>query len=96
MQQLPSQTVIVRANKKPVTYPPLLSFQGLIYGTRKKADLFVDTLKESFQENRTPFHDDHIHKKDRTVRRFLRSNLPATPPLTSSNEICNIISKLEN
>ncbi|GFX60015.1 hypothetical protein TNCV_4985261 [Trichonephila clavipes] len=43
--------LIARANKKPVTYPPLHSFQCLIYGMREKADLFVDTLEESIQEN---------------------------------------------
>ncbi|GFS56197.1 RNA-directed DNA polymerase from mobile element jockey, partial [Trichonephila clavipes] len=88
--------LIARVNKKPVTYSPLLGFQGLIYGTREKADLFVDTLEESFQENRTSYYDEHIDKVDRKVRRFLRSNIPATPPLTSPNEVCNIILKLGN
>ncbi|GFX76075.1 RNA-directed DNA polymerase from mobile element jockey [Trichonephila clavipes] len=41
-------------------------FQGLVYGTREKADLFVDTLEDSFQENITPYDDDHIDKVDRT------------------------------
>ncbi|GFU32487.1 hypothetical protein TNCV_4890081 [Trichonephila clavipes] len=62
---------------------PLLGFQGLVYGTREKADLFVDTLEDSFQENITPYDDDHIDKVDRTVRRFLRNNIPIYPPLTS-------------
>ncbi|GFV06085.1 hypothetical protein TNCV_3143731 [Trichonephila clavipes] len=56
--------LIARAKKKPVIYPPpLLGFQGLVYGTREKADLFVDTLEDSFQENITPYDDDHIDKK---------------------------------
>ncbi|GFW90801.1 probable RNA-directed DNA polymerase from transposon X-element [Trichonephila clavipes] len=75
--------LIARTKKKPVIYPPLLGFQGLVYGTREKADLFVDTLEDSFQENRTPYDDDHIDKVDRTVRRFLRNNIPIYPPLTS-------------
>ncbi|GFU30101.1 RNA-directed DNA polymerase from mobile element jockey [Trichonephila clavipes] len=76
--------------------PPLLGFQGLVYGTREKADLFVDTLEDSFQENITPYDDDHIDKVDRTVRRFLRNNIPNYPPLTSPQEICEIIKKLKN
>ncbi|GFT59464.1 nucleic-acid-binding protein from transposon X-element [Trichonephila clavipes] len=75
--------LIARAKKKPVIYPPLLGFQGLVYGTREKADLFVDTLEDSFQENRTPYDDDHIDKVYRTVRRFLRNNIPIYPPLAS-------------
>ncbi|GFU83505.1 uncharacterized protein TNCV_1484611 [Trichonephila clavipes] len=64
--------------------------------TREKADLFVDTLEDSFQENITPYDDDHIDKVDRTVRRFLRNNIPIYPPLTSPQEICEIIKKLKN
>ncbi|GFT04026.1 uncharacterized protein TNCV_2959951 [Trichonephila clavipes] len=75
--------LIARAKKKPFIYPLLLGFQGLVYGTREKADLFVDTLEDSFQENITPYDDDHINKVDRTVRRFLRNNIPIYPPLTS-------------
>ncbi|GFU68212.1 probable RNA-directed DNA polymerase from transposon X-element [Trichonephila clavipes] len=67
--------LIARAKKKSAIYPPLLGFQGLVYGTREKADLFVDTLEDSFQENITPYDDDHIDKVDRTVRRFLRNNI---------------------
>ncbi|GFW25859.1 probable RNA-directed DNA polymerase from transposon X-element [Trichonephila clavipes] len=70
--------------------------ESLVYGTREKADLFVDTLEDSFQENRTPYDDDHIDKVDRTVRRFLRNNIPIYPPLTSPQEICEIIKKLKN
>ncbi|GFU86388.1 hypothetical protein TNCV_1417401 [Trichonephila clavipes] len=66
-----------------LSIPPLLGFQGLVYGTREKADLFVDILEDSFQENITPYDDDHIDKVDRTVRRFLRNNIPIYPPLTS-------------
>ncbi|GFW15504.1 probable RNA-directed DNA polymerase from transposon X-element [Trichonephila clavipes] len=68
---------IARMNRKPVSYPPLLGSQGLVFGTREKADLFVDALEESFQENRTPYDDDHIDEVDRVVRRFLRRNTPS-------------------
>ncbi|GFU19951.1 uncharacterized protein TNCV_714711 [Trichonephila clavipes] len=87
--------LIARAKKKLVIYPPF-GFQGLVYGTREKADLFVDTLEYSFQENITPYDDDHINKVDRSVRRFLRNNIPTYPPLTSPQEICEIIKKLNN
>ncbi|GFR11228.1 putative RNA-directed DNA polymerase from transposon X-element [Trichonephila clavata] len=70
--------LIARAKKKPITYPPLLGFRGLIYGTR-------EILEESFQENRTPYDDDHIDKVDRTVRSNINLNI-----------ICNIILKLDN
>ncbi|GFS63156.1 probable RNA-directed DNA polymerase from transposon X-element [Trichonephila clavipes] len=73
--------------------PPLLGSQGLVFGTREKADLFVDALG-FFQENRTPYDDNHIDEVDRVVRRFLRRNTPAAPP-TSPNEICQIINKLD-
>ncbi|GFT51197.1 probable RNA-directed DNA polymerase from transposon BS [Trichonephila clavipes] len=86
---------IARMNRKPVSYPPLLGSQGLVFGTREKADLFVDTLEDSFQENRTPYDNDHIDEVDRVVRRFLRRNTPATPPLTSPHEISEIIKKLD-
>ncbi|GFT44393.1 probable RNA-directed DNA polymerase from transposon X-element [Trichonephila clavipes] len=33
---------IARLNKIPVSYPPLLSYQGLIFGTKQKADLLVE------------------------------------------------------
>ncbi|GFU99724.1 uncharacterized protein TNCV_1810881 [Trichonephila clavipes] len=76
--------LIARAKKKPIIYPPpLLGFLSLVYGTREKADVFVDTLEDSFQKNRTPYDDDHINKVDRTVKRFLRNNIPTYPPLTS-------------
>ncbi|GFU87041.1 hypothetical protein TNCV_1586291 [Trichonephila clavipes] len=62
-------------------------YQGLVYGTEEKVDLFVDALEDSFQENRTPYYDDHIDKNKTTLRRFLRVNIPATPQLTSPNEL---------
>ncbi|GFT65852.1 nucleic-acid-binding protein from transposon X-element [Trichonephila clavipes] len=81
---------IARMNRKPVSYPPLLGSQGLVFGTREKADLFVDTLEDSFQENRTPYDNDHIDEVDRVVRRFPSPTL-RLHPLTSPNEISEII-----
>ncbi|GFT65822.1 probable RNA-directed DNA polymerase from transposon X-element [Trichonephila clavipes] len=66
----------------------------LVFGTKEKADCFVDNLEESFTENRIPYDDDHIDKVDRTIRRFLNSYSSSIPPLTSPQEICDIISKL--
>ncbi|GFU54914.1 RNA-directed DNA polymerase from mobile element jockey [Trichonephila clavipes] len=87
--------VYCQDEQKACFLPPLLGSQGLVFGTREKADLFVDTLEDSFQENRTPYDDDHINEVDRVFRRFLRCNIPAIPPLTSPNEICNILKKLD-
>ncbi|GFW08829.1 RNA-directed DNA polymerase from mobile element jockey [Trichonephila clavipes] len=76
---------------------PLLGFQGLVYGTRKKADLFVDTLEDSFQENITPYDDDHIDKVDRTphlihrknLRKILLKELKNTPWTIASSQTSN-------
>ncbi|GFW80268.1 RNA-directed DNA polymerase from mobile element jockey [Trichonephila clavipes] len=77
-----------------IIYPPILSSRGLVFGTKEKADCFVDNLEESFTENRIPYDDDHIDKVDRTIRRFLNSYSSSIPPLTSPQESCDIISKL--
>ncbi|GFW38623.1 probable RNA-directed DNA polymerase from transposon X-element [Trichonephila clavipes] len=77
-----------------IIYPPILSSRGLVFGTKEKADCFVDNLEESFTENRTPYDDDHIDKVDRTIRRFINNYSSSIPPLTSPQEICDIISKL--
>ncbi|GFS38140.1 hypothetical protein TNIN_84441 [Trichonephila inaurata madagascariensis] len=87
--------LLARANKIPVIYPLLLGYRGLIYGTKEKANLFMDALEDSFQENRTPYDDDHIVKVDRSFRRFLRHNILAALPLTSPFEIYTIITNIE-
>ncbi|GFW12217.1 probable RNA-directed DNA polymerase from transposon X-element [Trichonephila clavipes] len=70
---------------------------SLVYGTKGKADLFAVTLEDSFQENRTPYDDDHIDKVDREHSQiFLRNNIPTYPPLTFPQEICEIIKNLKN
>ncbi|GFW38659.1 probable RNA-directed DNA polymerase from transposon X-element [Trichonephila clavipes] len=63
-----------------IIYPPILSSRGLVFGTKEKADCFVDNLEESFTENRTPYDDDHIDKVDRTIRRFLNNYSSSIPP----------------
>ncbi|GFR29093.1 uncharacterized protein TNCT_326221 [Trichonephila clavata] len=37
---------IIGRKKKQATYPPLLGYRGLVYGTIEKTDLFVDSLEE--------------------------------------------------
>ncbi|GFX82874.1 probable RNA-directed DNA polymerase from transposon X-element [Trichonephila clavipes] len=82
------------SRKSNILYPPLLGFQGLIHGTKEKADCFVDNLEESFTENRTTYDDDHIDKVDRVIRRFFNNYSPSIPPLPSPQEVCDVISKL--
>ncbi|GFQ74323.1 putative RNA-directed DNA polymerase from transposon X-element [Trichonephila clavata] len=64
--------IIERQKKKQVTYPPLLGYRGLVYGTVEKTDIFDDSLEESFKENRTPYVDFHITAVNRAVRRYIR------------------------
>ncbi|GFT52682.1 hypothetical protein TNCV_3765591 [Trichonephila clavipes] len=72
--------------------PPLLGYRGMVYDTLDKANLFADTMEESFQENSEPYNDEHIEKVERKVHRYLRRNISfSTPPLTSPEEVCNII-----
>ncbi|GFQ81541.1 putative RNA-directed DNA polymerase from transposon X-element [Trichonephila clavata] len=59
--------LIADTKKKNIIYPPLLGYQGLVYGTQSKADLFADTLENSFMENATPYDDDHIDVVDRAI-----------------------------
>ncbi|GFW98274.1 hypothetical protein TNCV_995651 [Trichonephila clavipes] len=54
--------LIKMKKKKQITYPPLLGYRGLVYGTLEKANLFADTLEESFKENADPYDDEHIEK----------------------------------
>ncbi|GFW53093.1 RNA-directed DNA polymerase from mobile element jockey [Trichonephila clavipes] len=88
--------IIKRKKKKQITYPPLLGFTRLVYGTLDKANLFADTLEESFKENADPYDDEHIEKIERKVRRYLSNLSFHTPPLTSPGEVCEIITALEN
>ncbi|GFX34211.1 RNA-directed DNA polymerase from mobile element jockey [Trichonephila clavipes] len=46
---------------------------GLVYDTLDKANLFAETLEETFTENPEPYDDDHIEDVERQVRRFFRT-----------------------
>ncbi|GFY02186.1 probable RNA-directed DNA polymerase from transposon X-element [Trichonephila clavipes] len=88
---------IIRNQKaQQITYPPLLGYRGMVYDTLDKANLFADTMEESFQENSEPYNDEFIEKVERKVRRYFRNISFSTPPLTSLEEVCNIILGLEN
>ncbi|GFW53014.1 RNA-directed DNA polymerase from mobile element jockey [Trichonephila clavipes] len=50
--------IIKRKKNNQITYPPLLGYRGLVYGTLEKANLFADTLEESFKEYTDPYDDE--------------------------------------
>ncbi|GFV27857.1 RNA-directed DNA polymerase from mobile element jockey [Trichonephila clavipes] len=88
---------IIRKKKtSQIHYPPLLGYRGLVYDTLDKANLFAETLEETFTENPEPYDDDHIEDVERQVRRFFRTTSFQPPPLTSPGEVCEIILDLEN
>ncbi|GFU19909.1 RNA-directed DNA polymerase from mobile element jockey [Trichonephila clavipes] len=62
--------IIKNQKAQQVTYPPLLGFRGMVYDTLDKANLFADTMEESFQENSEPYNDEFIEKVERKVRRL--------------------------
>ncbi|GFY16046.1 RNA-directed DNA polymerase from mobile element jockey [Trichonephila clavipes] len=65
---------IIRKKKtSQIHYPPLLGYRGLVYDTLDKANLFAETLEETFTENPEPYDDDHIEDVERQVRRFFRT-----------------------
>ncbi|GFX29930.1 probable RNA-directed DNA polymerase from transposon X-element [Trichonephila clavipes] len=70
--------IIKNKKAQQLTYPPLLG-----YDTLDKANLFADTMEESFQENSEPYDDEHIEKVERKVHRYLRNISFSTPPHTS-------------
>ncbi|GFW73550.1 RNA-directed DNA polymerase from mobile element jockey [Trichonephila clavipes] len=88
--------IIKRKRTQQITYPPLLGYRGMIYDTLDKANLFADTMEESFKENSEPYDDEHIEMVERQVHRYMRNISFSTPPLTSPEEVCNIILGLEN
>ncbi|GFW94105.1 probable RNA-directed DNA polymerase from transposon X-element [Trichonephila clavipes] len=69
---------------------------GLHYSTQDKVDLFADSLESSFQENPEPYDDDFIDHVEERVDNFLHRNSDATAPLTSPQEIMDIILQLNN
>ncbi|GFT51524.1 RNA-directed DNA polymerase from mobile element jockey, partial [Nephila pilipes] len=79
------------------TIPPLIGPRGLVFDSQAKADLFADSLENSFQENAEFYDDDFIEKVERNIIRFQNNqNSPATPKLTSPQEVMDIIEKLNN
>ncbi|GFY41663.1 putative RNA-directed DNA polymerase from transposon X-element [Trichonephila inaurata madagascariensis] len=64
---------ITARNRKPIKIPPLLGHHGLVYSIQDKANLFMETLEESFKENPTPYDDNHIDLLDSEVRRYFRN-----------------------
>ncbi|GFX42375.1 probable RNA-directed DNA polymerase from transposon X-element [Trichonephila clavipes] len=62
-----------------------------------KVDLFADSLESSFQENTEPYDDDFIDHVEERVDNFLhRNSRRHTAPLTSPQEIMDIILQLDN
>ncbi|GFV07569.1 RNA-directed DNA polymerase from mobile element jockey [Trichonephila clavipes] len=88
--------IIGRNRKSQITYPPLLGYRGLVNDTLEKANLFADTLEESFQENADPYDDEHIETVERQVHRYLSNITFQVSPLISPAEVCEIILALEN
>ncbi|GFU99730.1 RNA-directed DNA polymerase from mobile element jockey [Trichonephila clavipes] len=77
--------------------PPLVGPMGLHYNPEDKVDLFSDLLESSFQENPEPYDDDFIDHVEEKVDRFLhRNSRRHTAPLTSPQEIMDIILQLPN
>ncbi|GFX49712.1 RNA-directed DNA polymerase from mobile element jockey [Trichonephila clavipes] len=62
--------IIKKQKAQQITYPPLLGYRGMVYDTLDKANLFADTMEESFQENSQPYNDEFIEKVERKVRRL--------------------------
>ncbi|GFW38517.1 probable RNA-directed DNA polymerase from transposon X-element [Trichonephila clavipes] len=88
--------IINKKKQKQILYPPLLGYRGLVYDTREKANLFADTLEESFKENKKPYSNIQIAKVNRAVRNYLREAPHSLPPLTSPSEVCEVIWNLKN
>ncbi|GFV23914.1 RNA-directed DNA polymerase from mobile element jockey [Trichonephila clavipes] len=88
--------IIRKKKNSQIHYPPLLGYRGLVYDTLDKANLFAETLEETFTENPEPYDDDHIEDAERQVRRFFCTTSFQPPPLTSPGEVCEIILDLEN
>ncbi|GFW43421.1 putative RNA-directed DNA polymerase from transposon X-element [Trichonephila clavipes] len=85
----------LRKQWQATSFPPS-NKKGLVYDTLDKANLFAETLEETFTENPELYDDDHIEDVERQVRRFFRTTSFQPPPLTSPGEVCEIILDLEN
>ncbi|GFW50082.1 putative RNA-directed DNA polymerase from transposon BS [Trichonephila clavipes] len=70
---------------------------GLHYSTEDKVNLFADSLESSFQENPEPYNDDFIDHVEEKIENFMDRNARRhTAPLTSPEEVMEIILKLNN
>ncbi|GFV21527.1 RNA-directed DNA polymerase from mobile element jockey [Trichonephila clavipes] len=70
---------------------------GLHYSTEDKVNLVADSLESSFQENPEPYDDDFIDHMEEKVERYTDRNARRhTAPLTSPEEITDIILNLNN
>ncbi|GFY44616.1 RNA-directed DNA polymerase from mobile element jockey [Trichonephila inaurata madagascariensis] len=90
---------LVKSISKNKTFhvPPIVDSMGLHYSTEDKVDLFADSLESSFQENPEPCDDDFIdHVKERVDNFLSRNSRRHTAPLTSPQEIMDIILQLSN
>ncbi|GFY78783.1 uncharacterized protein TNIN_452901 [Trichonephila inaurata madagascariensis] len=71
--------------------------QGLHYSTEGKVNLFADPLESSFQENPEPYDDDFIEHVEEKVERYMDRNVRRhTAPLSSPQEVMDIILNLNN
>ncbi|GFU02566.1 hypothetical protein NPIL_17641 [Nephila pilipes] len=87
-----------RSNKKEnKVIPPLLGPTGLQYSPKDKSNLIANSLQKQFINNRTPCNDFHTDRVISCVQDFF-SQPPDhyIPPLTSPQEIQEIILKLKN
>ncbi|GFU79599.1 RNA-directed DNA polymerase from mobile element jockey [Trichonephila clavipes] len=90
---------LVKSVSKNKTFhvPPLVGPMGLHYSPEDKVDLFADSLESSFQEKPEPYDDDFIdHVEEKVDRFFHRNSRRHTAPLTSPQEIMDIILQLPN
>ncbi|GFS54446.1 hypothetical protein TNIN_289661 [Trichonephila inaurata madagascariensis] len=70
---------------------------GLHYSTEDKVALFADSLESFFQENPEPCDDDFVdHVKEKVDNFLSRNSRCHTAPLTSPQEIMEIILQLSN
>ncbi|GFX28826.1 RNA-directed DNA polymerase from mobile element jockey [Trichonephila clavipes] len=83
------------SREKTFHVPPLVGPIGLQYSTEEKVDLFADSIESSLQENPEPCDYDFIDHVEERVDNFLhRNSRRHTAPLTSPQEIMDIILQL--
>ncbi|GFW57863.1 RNA-directed DNA polymerase from mobile element jockey [Trichonephila clavipes] len=67
----------------------------MAYSDFEKAEALKDTLEVTFQENVESYCDDKIEEVENVVSNYFDNFTTLTPPLTSPNEVRNIIKKLQ-